>query len=198
MTTPSNIQADQENDTIQDIDRLLMPPPPPQKRRKEEELLELENSTRSGITINEESSAISRRSLDVDNHLSTVNDNERTHMDIFEKQQEQQQLQLQQQQQQQDKVLVPKIEEKVIVSKVRFNHIIGHADAKLRLDEVLLPLALPSSIADSVLTGKSKVYLSVRLHLKRCLSFGLNRLFGIRRRTFCTCFDTFTWTSRYW
>jgi len=198
MTTPSNIQADQETDTIQDIDRLLMPPPPPQKRRKEEELLELENSTRSGITINEESSAISRRSLDVDNDLTTVNDNERTHMDIFEKQQEQQQLQLQQQQQQQDKVLVPKIEEKVIVSKVRFNHIIGHADAKLRLDEVLLPLALPSSIADSVLTGKSKVYLSVRLHLGRCLSFSLNHLFGIRRRTFCTCFNTFAWSSWYW
>jgi len=198
MTTPSNIEADQENDTIQDIDRLLMPPPPPQKRRKEEELLQLENSTRSGITINEESSGISGRSLDVDNHLSTVNDDERTPMGFFEKQQEEQQLQLQQQQQQQDKVLVPKIEEKVIVSKVRFNHIIGHADAKLRLDEVLLPLALPSSIADSVLTGKSMDYLSVRLHLGRCLSFSLNRLFGIRRRAFCTCFNTFAWPSWYW
>lgn len=36
---------------------------------------------------------------------------------------------------------------------VSFRDIIGHGQAKLRLDEALLPLALPPDIADSVLTG---------------------------------------------
>lgn len=36
---------------------------------------------------------------------------------------------------------------------VSFRDIIGHGQAKLRLDEALLPLALPSDLADSVLTG---------------------------------------------
>jgi hypothetical protein len=35
----------------------------------------------------------------------------------------------------------------------RFSDIIGHSHAKLRLDEALLPLALPSKLADSILTG---------------------------------------------
>ena len=38
--------------------------------------------------------------------------------------------------------------------KTRFTDIIGHGSAKLRLDEMLLPLALPSSLANSVLKGK--------------------------------------------
>jgi hypothetical protein len=38
---------------------------------------------------------------------------------------------------------------------VSFRDIIGHGQAKLRLDEALLPLALPSDLADSVLTGAS-------------------------------------------
>ena len=41
----------------------------------------------------------------------------------------------------------------ITTSDVRFRDIIGHAAAKLRLDEALLPLALPSSLADSILTG---------------------------------------------
>lgn len=36
----------------------------------------------------------------------------------------------------------------------RFSDIVGHAAAKLRIDEMLLPLALPAPIATSVLTGK--------------------------------------------
>ncbi len=36
---------------------------------------------------------------------------------------------------------------------VTFRDIIGHGQAKLRLDEALLPLALPHEIAESVLTG---------------------------------------------
>ena len=36
---------------------------------------------------------------------------------------------------------------------VSFRDIIGHGQAKLRLDEALLPLALPQEIAESVLTG---------------------------------------------
>jgi hypothetical protein len=35
----------------------------------------------------------------------------------------------------------------------RFSDIIGHGAVKLRLDEVLLPMALPPSLADSILTG---------------------------------------------
>lgn len=39
------------------------------------------------------------------------------------------------------------------IVNVSFRDIIGHGQAKLRLDEALLPLALPSDLADSVLTG---------------------------------------------
>lgn len=35
----------------------------------------------------------------------------------------------------------------------RFSDIIGHASVKLRIDEMLLPLALPPALADSILTG---------------------------------------------
>ena len=38
--------------------------------------------------------------------------------------------------------------------ETRFADIIGHGHAKLRLDEMLLPLALPPSLAQSVLTGR--------------------------------------------
>ena len=38
--------------------------------------------------------------------------------------------------------------------KTRFSDIIGHGAAKLRLDEMLLPLALPIALAQSILTGK--------------------------------------------
>lgn len=36
----------------------------------------------------------------------------------------------------------------------RFRDIIGHRHVKLRMEEALLPLALPSHIADNILTGK--------------------------------------------
>jgi SpoVK/Ycf46/Vps4 family AAA+-type ATPase len=47
----------------------------------------------------------------------------------------------------------------------RFSDIIGHSDAKLRIDEILLPLALPSSLTDSVLRG-------IRSHPASILLFG--------------------------
>jgi hypothetical protein len=37
---------------------------------------------------------------------------------------------------------------------IRFSDIIGHGAAKLRLDEMLIPLALPSCLASRILTGK--------------------------------------------
>jgi len=49
-------------------------------------------------------------------------------------------------------------------SNVRFSDIIGHSAAKLRLDEALLPLALPPSLARSVLTGVRAAPASILLH----------------------------------
>jgi Cdc6-like AAA superfamily ATPase len=40
----------------------------------------------------------------------------------------------------------------------RFADIIGHGGAKLRLEEAILPLALPPSLVNSVLTGKCVLY----------------------------------------
>lgn len=40
-----------------------------------------------------------------------------------------------------------------VLVNVSFRDIIGHGQAKLRLDEAILPLALPVDLADSVLTG---------------------------------------------
>ena len=45
-----------------------------------------------------------------------------------------------------------------------FRDIIGHGQAKLRLDEVLLPLALPPDLADSVLSGIRAAPASILLH----------------------------------
>ena len=39
--------------------------------------------------------------------------------------------------------------------KQKFSDIIGHAPAKLRLDEMLLPLALPPGLSNSILSGKT-------------------------------------------
>jgi SpoVK/Ycf46/Vps4 family AAA+-type ATPase len=47
---------------------------------------------------------------------------------------------------------------------VSFRDIIGHSQAKLRLDEALLPLALPQDIASSVLTGIRAAPASILLH----------------------------------
>jgi hypothetical protein len=40
-------------------------------------------------------------------------------------------------------------------TSTRFSDIIGHASVKLRIDEMLLPLALPLTLAQSILTGMS-------------------------------------------
>jgi hypothetical protein len=45
-----------------------------------------------------------------------------------------------------------KSKSKGIIS-TKFSDIIGHSHVKLRLEEVLLPLALPPQLADSILTG---------------------------------------------
>lgn len=45
----------------------------------------------------------------------------------------------------------------------RFSDIIGHAAVKLRLDEVLLPLALPPALADSILVGVRSLSTSILL-----------------------------------
>lgn len=45
-----------------------------------------------------------------------------------------------------------------------FRDIIGHGQAKLRLDEALLPLALPPDLADSVLSGIRAAPASILLH----------------------------------
>ena len=47
---------------------------------------------------------------------------------------------------------------------ISFRDIIGHGQAKLRLDEALLPLALPPDIAASVLTGIRAAPASILLH----------------------------------
>ena len=46
----------------------------------------------------------------------------------------------------------------------RFSDIIGHASVKLRIDEMLLPLALPPALADSILTGVRSLPASLLLY----------------------------------
>lgn len=48
--------------------------------------------------------------------------------------------------------------------KTRFSDIIGHGSAKLRLDEMLLPLALPPSLAQNILTGVRSIPASILLY----------------------------------
>jgi len=48
--------------------------------------------------------------------------------------------------------------------KTRFKDIIGHGAIKLRIEEMLLPLALPQSIASSVLTGIRALPASILLY----------------------------------
>ena len=52
----------------------------------------------------------------------------------------------------------------VSFEKTRFKDIIGHGTVKLRIDEVLLPLALPASIADTVLIGIRSLPASILLY----------------------------------
>lgn len=44
-------------------------------------------------------------------------------------------------------------EDMPVTTTTRFSDIIGHASVKLRIDEMLLPLALPPSLSESILTG---------------------------------------------
>jgi SpoVK/Ycf46/Vps4 family AAA+-type ATPase len=48
--------------------------------------------------------------------------------------------------------------------KTRFSDIIGHGSAKLRLDEMLLPLALPPTLAQNILTGVRSIPASILLY----------------------------------
>jgi hypothetical protein len=48
--------------------------------------------------------------------------------------------------------------------RTRFRDIIGHGAVKLRLDEILLPLALPTNLADSILTGIRSSSASILLY----------------------------------
>lgn len=48
--------------------------------------------------------------------------------------------------------------------RTRFRDIIGHGAVKLRIEEMLLPMSLPPSIADSVLTGIRAQPASILLH----------------------------------
>ena len=50
------------------------------------------------------------------------------------------------------------------IPSTTFADIIGHGQAKLRLDEALLPLALPPDLTDSVLTGVRAAPASILLH----------------------------------
>lgn len=47
---------------------------------------------------------------------------------------------------------------------IRFSDIIGHASVKLRIDELILPLGLPSIIAESVLSGIRSIPASILLY----------------------------------
>jgi SpoVK/Ycf46/Vps4 family AAA+-type ATPase len=46
----------------------------------------------------------------------------------------------------------------------RFSDIIGHGDVKIRIDELLLPLALPPALADSILRGVRALPASILLY----------------------------------
>ncbi|KAL7488828.1 hypothetical protein ACHAW6_014423 [Cyclotella cf. meneghiniana] len=52
----------------------------------------------------------------------------------------------------------------LFIPSTKFRDIIGQGPAKLRLDEALLPLALPGDLADSVLTGIRAAPVSILLH----------------------------------
>ena len=51
-----------------------------------------------------------------------------------------------------------------MTSTVRFKDIIGHQSVKLRLDEVLLPMALPPSLSRAVLKGVRSLPASILMY----------------------------------
>jgi SpoVK/Ycf46/Vps4 family AAA+-type ATPase len=53
---------------------------------------------------------------------------------------------------------------KYTTDSIRFSDIIGHASVKLRIDELILPLGLPSDIAQSVLKGIRSIPASILLY----------------------------------
>jgi hypothetical protein len=59
-----------------------------------------------------------------------------------------------------EKTETKKKKSSVLIPNVSFRDIIGQGPAKLRLDEALLPLALPGDLAESVLTG-AFVFISI-------------------------------------
>jgi ATP-dependent 26S proteasome regulatory subunit len=50
------------------------------------------------------------------------------------------------------------------MEKTRFEDIIGHSAVKVRCDEILLPMALPTSVTDSILTGVRSLPASMLLY----------------------------------
>lgn len=52
----------------------------------------------------------------------------------------------------------------ICFEKTRFSDIIGHGAAKVRIEELLLPLALPPAVANAVLTGVRALPASLLLH----------------------------------
>lgn len=55
-------------------------------------------------------------------------------------------------------------ERKHSLQDVRFSDITGHASVKLRIDELILPLGLPSAVAESVLKGIRSIPASILLY----------------------------------
>jgi hypothetical protein len=53
---------------------------------------------------------------------------------------------------------------KEVSTSVRFSDIIGHASVKLRIDELILPLGLPSNISQSILKGIRSIPTSILLY----------------------------------
>ena len=52
----------------------------------------------------------------------------------------------------------------VLLERTRFKDIIGHGAVKLRIEEMILPMALPTTVAQSVLTGIRALPASILLY----------------------------------
>lgn len=71
--------------------------------------------------------------------------------------------------------------------------IVGHAAVKLRIDELLLPLGLPDSLVDTVLTGSRSIPATILLHgppgcgkVRDCIKFRIAALLSLTLlTTFC-------------
>ena len=147
-----------------DIDNLMMPPPPSttRKRPRSPSQEQVSNKGQDVCEVSGDDSVIAVQTSDEDNEQDDQ---------IFETKEEESSKA------QTDSVgeSNPSINQvtsstttpDVRIAKspnVRFSDIIGHSAAKLRLDEALLPLALPPSLARSVLTGVRAAPASILLH----------------------------------